>query len=92
MHRDIFSAFLSRYVNEDDTLSLRDAQCEYPRLEQTLWLAWQQYQTNCEQVGESESRLTHSSLEQFNHQGKSVNQIAIKSEKLASPLPESTNL
>ncbi|MGH1395815.1 MAG: RNA-guided endonuclease TnpB family protein [Trichormus sp.] len=82
MHRDIFSAFLSRYVNED-TLSLQDAQCEYPRLEQTLWLAWQQYQTNCEQVGESESRLTHSSLEQFNHKGKSVNQIAIKSEKLA---------
>ncbi|MDJ0798253.1 MAG: hypothetical protein QNJ51_15775 [Calothrix sp. MO_167.B12] len=92
MHRDIFSAFLSRYVNEDDTLSLRDAQCEYPRLEQTLWLAWQQYQTNCEQVGNSESRLTHSSLEQFNHEGKSVNQIAIKSQKLASPLPESTNL
>ena len=83
MHRDIFSAFLSRYINEDDTLSLQDAQYEYPRLEQTLWLAWQQYQTNCEQVGESESRLTHSSLEQFNHEGKSVNQIAIRREKLA---------
>ncbi|MBD2459375.1 transposase [Nostoc sp. FACHB-87] len=82
MHRDIFSAFLSRYVNEDQ-LSLQDAQCEYPRLEQTLWLAWQQYQTNCEQVGESERRLTHSSSEQFNHEGKSVNQIAVKSEKLA---------
>jgi putative transposase len=81
MHRDIFSAFLSRYVNED-TLSLQDAQCEYPRLEQTLWLAWQQYQTNCEQVGESESRLTHSSSEQFNHEGKSVNQIATKRDKL----------
>ncbi len=83
MHRDIFSAFLSRYINEDDTLSLSDAVNQYPRLEQILKSAWQQYQTNCERVSESESRLSHLPLEQFDLEGKTVNQIAIKSEKLA---------
>jgi putative transposase len=82
MHRDIFSAFLSRYINEDDTLSLQDAQFEYPRLESILRSAWQQYQTNCEQVSASESRLSHLPSEQFDLEGKNVNQIAIKSEKL----------
>jgi putative transposase len=83
MHRDIFSAFLSRYVNEDDTLSLQDAVNQYPRLESILRSAWQQYQTNCEQVSASESRLSHLPSEQFDLKGKSVNQIAIKREKLA---------
>ncbi|WP_016870544.1 MULTISPECIES: hypothetical protein [Fischerella] len=32
MNRDIWSAYLARYINEDQ-LSLQDAQCEYPRLE-----------------------------------------------------------
>jgi putative transposase len=81
MHRDIFSAFLSRYINEDQ-LSLQDAQFEYPRLESILRSAWQQYQTNCKQVSESESRLSHLPSEQFDLQGKSINQIAIKREKL----------
>ncbi|UKO97216.1 transposase [Nostoc sp. UHCC 0870] len=80
MHRDIFSAFLSRYVNEDDTLSLRDAVNQYPGLELILRSAWQQYQTNCEQVSASESRLSHLSSEQFDLKGKSVNQI-VKSAK-----------
>lgn len=91
MHRDIFSAFLSRYVNEDQ-LSLQDAVNQYPRLESILKSAWQQYQTNCEQVGESESRLSHLPSEQFDLEGKSVNQIAKKREKLALPLPESASL
>jgi putative transposase len=43
MHRDLMSAFLSRHVY-DDTLSLRDAQSEYPGMETTLLRAWQQYQ------------------------------------------------
>jgi putative transposase len=82
MHRDIFSAFLSRYINEDDTLSLQDAVNQYPRLESILKSAWQQYQTNCEQVSASESRLSHLPLEQFDLEGKSVNQIATKRDKL----------
>jgi hypothetical protein len=43
MHRDLMSAFLSRHVY-DDTLSLQDAQSEYPGMETTLLRAWQQYQ------------------------------------------------
>ncbi|BBD64983.1 transposase, IS608 family protein [Nostoc commune NIES-4072] len=82
MHRDIFSAFLSRYVNEDQ-LSLQDAQYEYPRLESILKSAWQQYRINCEQVSASESRLSHLPSEQFDLQGKSDNQIAVKREKLS---------
>lgn len=81
MNRDIWSAYLARYINEDQ-LSLQDAQCEYPRLESTLRSAWQQYQTNCKQVSASESRLSHLPSEQFDLKGKSVNQIAIKREKL----------
>ncbi|AFZ12727.1 transposase IS891/IS1136/IS1341 family [Crinalium epipsammum PCC 9333] len=92
MHRDIFSAYLSRYVNEDDTLSLQDAVNEYPGLESILWSAWQQYQINCEQVSESESRLSHLSLEQFDLKAKTVNQIAVMGEKLTQSLPESTLL
>ncbi len=29
MHRDLFSAYLSRYVDEDDKLSLQDASNSY---------------------------------------------------------------
>lgn len=41
--RDIWSAFLARYVN-DDLLSLRDAQSEYPGMESYLMDAWKIYQ------------------------------------------------
>jgi transposase len=44
-HRDLFSAFLSRHVNQNE-LSLRDAQSEYPRLEPVLLEAWQRYSTH----------------------------------------------
>ena len=43
MHRDLFSAFLSRCVYNDE-LSLWDAQCEYPGTEPFLLAAWKQYQ------------------------------------------------
>ena len=67
MHRDLFSAFLARYVNDDESLSLHDARREYPRSESILRSAWQIYQKNCEQVSVSESRLCHSSLENLSH-------------------------
>ena len=63
MHRDLFSAYLARYVNDDDCLLLHDARQEYQRSEPILRSAWQAYQINCERVGESESRLCHSSSE-----------------------------
>lgn len=67
MHRDLFSAYLARYVNDDECLLLQSAQQEWKRSESILRSAWQTYQINCEQVGESESRLCHSSSEQFDH-------------------------
>ncbi|MGB3204245.1 MAG: transposase [Crinalium sp.] len=56
MHRDIFSAFLSRYVNDEDNLLLHLAQNEWERAEPFLMQAWKEFQTNCEQVSASESR------------------------------------
>ncbi|WP_414623216.1 RNA-guided endonuclease TnpB family protein [Calothrix sp. CCY 0018] len=44
MHRDLFSAFLSRCVY-NNKLSLWDAQCEYPGTEPFLLDGWQQYQS-----------------------------------------------
>ena len=92
MHRDIFSAYLSRYVNDEDNLLLHLAQNEWERAEPFLMQAWKEFQTNCEQVSASESRLSHSSSEQFCIKGKTVNQIAVVGEKLTQSLPESTLL
>lgn len=75
MHRDLFSAYLARYVNDDDCLSLQDARQEYQRSESILRSAWQVYQKNCERVGETESRLCHSSSEQFDLKLGNVSQI-----------------
>ena len=77
MHRDLFSAYLSRYVNEDGNLSLPDAMSQYPGLEQVLLEAWKKYQTNREPVGESESRQSHSSSERFSNKLRKCNQIAV---------------
>ncbi|MEN9871139.1 MAG: hypothetical protein RLZZ171_2127 [Cyanobacteriota bacterium] len=76
MHRDLFSAYLARYVNDDDCLSMHDARQEYQRSESILRSAWQAYQINCEQVGESESRLCHSSSEQFDLKLGNISQIS----------------
>lgn len=62
MHRDLMSAFLSRHVY-GDTLSLQDAQFEYPSLEPSLLRAWQQHQQLANRVSASESRCSHSPVE-----------------------------
>ncbi len=85
MHRDLFSAYLSRYINEDGNLSLQDAVNQYPGLEQVLLEAWKQFQINrvsrrrseALRVGESESRQSHSSSERFSNQLGKCNQIAV---------------
>jgi hypothetical protein len=56
MHRDLFSAYLSRFVNQDDTLSWQDAASQYPGAEPLLSDAWQQSK-NRKQVGDVESGL-----------------------------------
>jgi putative transposase len=56
MHRDLMSAYLSRFVNQDDTLSLLDARNGYRGAEPLLLEAWQQ-SLNREQVGYAKSGL-----------------------------------
>lgn len=65
MHRDLFSAYLARYVNDEDNLLLHFAKQEWKRSESILRSAWQEFQKNCERVSASESRLSHSPSEQF---------------------------
>ncbi len=79
MHRDLFSAFLTRYVSEDSEFLLQDAVKEYPRLESVLLSAWERYQINHERVSSAESRQSHSPLEWFDNELGKSNQIAVPS-------------
>ena len=80
MHRDLFSAFLSRYVY-DDLLSLQEAQSAYLGMESFLVEGWELYQT-AKQVSASESRNSHNSSERFSTEVLASNQIANKGDKL----------
>ncbi|GAA6621819.1 RNA-guided endonuclease TnpB family protein [Scytonema sp. NUACC26] len=73
MHRDLMSAYLSRYVNQDDTLSVQDARNGYRGAEPLLLEAWQQSK-NREQVGSSESGLI--APERFSNKLGQIDQIA----------------
>ena len=73
-HRDLWSSFLARYVNQDE-LSLHDAQLEYQRLESVLLEAWQHYQQLASRVGESEILRSDSSVEQVSMKLGSISQI-----------------
>ncbi len=74
-HRDIWSSFLARYVNQDK-LSLQDAQLEYQRLESVLLEAWQQYRQLASGVGESETLRSDSSVEQVSMKLENISQIS----------------
>lgn len=76
MHRDLFSAFLARHINDEDNLLLQSAQKEWIRLESVLKSAWQEFQINCKRVSESESRLSHSPSEQFDLKLGNISQIS----------------
>ncbi len=61
MHRDLFSAFLARNVNDSDELqAASQIQSDWERTEPFCTQAWREHR-NRERVGESESRLSHSS-------------------------------
>ncbi|BAY46358.1 transposase, IS608 family protein [Scytonema sp. HK-05] len=77
MHRDLFSAYLSRYVNHDDKLSLQDARDGYRGAESLLLEAWQE-SLNREQLGSSESGLI--APERFSDKLGKTNQIAVCAE------------
>jgi putative transposase len=74
MHRDLFSAFLARYVVEDQ-LSLQDAFIAYPGMETSLLEAWQRYDSNRKQVGFAESRKAQPPLERFSNVLEKADQI-----------------
>jgi putative transposase len=74
MHRDLFSAFLARYVDENQ-LSLQDAVNQYPGMESSLLEGWQRYETNRKLVGIAESRQAHPPLERFSSAPEKANQI-----------------
>jgi hypothetical protein len=80
MHRDLFSAFLSRCVY-NNKLSLWDAQCEYPGTEPFLLDGWQQYQS-ANRVAERKSRNSYNSSEQMSNEVLTSNQISQKDYKL----------
>ncbi|GET41662.1 transposase, IS608 family protein [Microseira wollei NIES-4236] len=77
MHRDLWSAYLSRFVNEEDVLLLHLAVEQWERSEPYLHEAWKDFQTNREQLGASERRQSHSPLERSRAESGNVNQIAI---------------
>jgi len=70
MHRDLFSAYLSRFVNEENTLSVQDAASQYPGMEPSLLEAWERFKQTANQLGSSERRQTHSPLERFSNEVK----------------------
>lgn len=76
MHRDLFSAYLSRFVDDEDNLLLHFAVQQWEGSEPILMQAWKEFQTNRERVAECESRLGHSPLERFCTQLGTVNQIS----------------
>jgi hypothetical protein len=67
MHRDLFSAYLARYINEDQTLSLQDAACQYSGMEPILLEAWERFKQSVNQVSASERGKTHSPLERISN-------------------------
>ena len=72
MHRDIFSAYLSRFVNEENTLSLQNAASQYSGMEPSLLEAWERFKQTANQLGASERRQTHSPLERFSNEVKTT--------------------
>jgi len=73
MHRDLFSAFLSRYIVENELL-LQAAQFEWPRLEPVVMEAWQSYQS-ANRVSASESRQSQPPVERISIVLEKINQI-----------------
>ena len=56
---------------------MQDARSEYPRLEPILIEAWKVFKQTVKRVGESESRMSDSSSEQFSMKSRSLSQISL---------------
>ena len=83
MHRDLFSAFLSRHVC-DDKLSLLDAQSEYPRAEPLLMDAWKRYQQTANRVPSAKVGSVTTPLSGYPSSVLASDQIVIKDDKSES--------
>ncbi|MBR8829843.1 MAG: hypothetical protein N5P05_001200 [Chroococcopsis gigantea SAG 12.99] len=91
MQRDLFSAYLSRFVT-DNTLDVLLARNSYRGSEPILTAAWQAYQSS-KRVSESESPQSQSPAERMAVKLGTVNQIANVGDKLIpTPKPESAQL
>lgn len=98
MHRDIFSAYLSRYVH-DELLLIEDAASQYSAMEPLLMEGWEEYRKAASKVSESEIRNSHVSAEQFSIEGLSTSslvgsatsEVVNKDEKL-EVMPETAHL
>ncbi len=77
MHRDLFSAYLARYVDEDQLL-LQDAVTQYPGAEPLLMDAWKRYEQSANRVSASESRQAHPPLERISMKLGTSSQISQK--------------
>ncbi|MEL6162470.1 MAG: transposase [Cyanobacteria bacterium J06628_3] len=62
MHRDIFTAYLSRFVH-DELLLIEDAASQYSAMEPLLMEGWEEYRKAASKVGVSEIRNSHVSAE-----------------------------
>jgi hypothetical protein len=74
MHRDLFSAYLSRFVT-DNMLDVQAARDSYYGSESILTAAWQAYQSS-KRVGASESPQSQSPVERMAVKLGMVDQIA----------------
>lgn len=74
MHRDLFSAYLARYVVEDELL-LQAAQLEWSRLEPVLMEAWQRFKQSANRVSIAESRQAQPPSERISIDPEKINQI-----------------
>ncbi|MDX2099061.1 MAG: hypothetical protein SFW36_14890, partial [Leptolyngbyaceae cyanobacterium bins.59] len=85
MHRDLFSAYLSRFIT-DNTLNVQVARDSYPGSESILTAAWEAFQSS-KRVGESESPQRQSPAERMAVKLGTVSQIRDSSTEKLSEAP-----
>lgn len=87
MHRDLFSAYLSRFVT-DNMLDVQVARDSYDGSESILAAAWQAYQSS-KQVGASESPQSQSPVERMAVKLGKFSQIAVPTDSGRKAVPNS---
>lgn len=81
MHRDIFSAYLGLYVNQDSLLMVDTARADYPRVEPTLQAAWQAFGKSTSNPARLDSRSPASPSESICSEGQKLLQIGYIADK-----------